>query len=233
MFPWIVSFRNGRMQRWAKGAVVVGIVVALALTWTTPPAHGADMVGVSPTGSINVTAVSDYGFQPDTFQNVPTNATITVTFSDDDVLPHSFLIVSREGYQIPNNYTTSQLNQFVATYPPLYYTALSGGGQMSVHTFHSPDTPGWYEFVCNVTGHFQFGMYGFVAFGENLPTNLILPSHGSSGPRPLSALDLGAVGGSVVVALLLIYFVWRRRTAARRPYPSQPKGTKPRDRPGD
>ena len=210
-------------QGWAVGFAIVALALILAVTWVPSPARTTRGLEPATTVSINVTAVSDYGFQPDTFQNVPVNTTITVTFSDADVLPHSFLIVSREGFQIPTNYTTSQLNQLIAEYPPLYYAALSGEGQTSVHTFRSPAMPGWYEFVCNVTGHFQFGMYGFIAFGENLPTNLTLPSHGNAGPRPLSALDLGAIGAIVIVAVLAIYLVARRRSGGHRPPPSRPR----------
>lgn len=124
------------------------------------------------TGSITVAAVPDYNYQPETFGEVPTNADITVAFTDDDVLQHSFTISSREGFVIPTSYTPAQLDQLFVTYPPLYSATVNSQGDQSMGVFLSPVSPGWYEFVSNVSGQFQNGMYGFIAFGENLPSNL-------------------------------------------------------------
>jgi plastocyanin len=173
----------------------------------------------STSSSLNVTAVANYGFQPDTFENVPTNATITVTFTDDDVLQHSFAIVGWADHQIPNSDSDSQLGQVLATYPPLDYALVNGKGDVNITSFHSPATPGWYEFVCNVTGHFQLGMYGFIAFGENLPTNLTLPTRTGLGGSTFNALDYAATGGAALVALVVIYLVWRHRVPPRKSPP--------------
>ena len=69
------------------------------------------------TGSITVEATNDYGYQPDSFQQIPTNATITVTFTDADTLAHSFTISSREGFVIPTSTKNAQLVQLFTEYP--------------------------------------------------------------------------------------------------------------------
>ncbi|HKN06760.1 MAG TPA: sulfocyanin-like copper-binding protein, partial [Thermoplasmata archaeon] len=182
-------------------------------------AHAVASASDAATGSITVAATKDYGYQPGTFQQVPTNATIAVTFTDDDVLQHSFVISSREGFVIPTGYTDTQLAQLFATYPALYYSIVNAQGDQAVGSFHSPATPGWYEFVCNVTGHFQNGMYGFIAFGENLPSNLTPPSRVGIGGVNLSPLDEAAIG-ALVIGVVLGVLLWRRHRAGPK-VPSQ------------
>ena len=66
-----------------------------------------------------------------------------------------------------------------------------------------------------VSGHFQSGMYGFIAFGESLPANLTPPSRVSLGIGNISALEAGFVV-AMLLAVGLGLVVWRRRRAAVR-----------------
>lgn len=194
-------------------AVLAAAVLLLGAILTVPVGSASPMAGQSPlpdaTGSINVEAVADYGYQPDTLQQVPTNANITVTFTDEDVLEHSFVIVSREGFVIPSSYTPTQLDELLVAYPP-FYSVFANESQVVVGSFQSPAVPGWYEFVCTVSGHFQNGMYGFIAFGENLPSNLTNTARVGIGGVSIGVIG-GAAAGAVVVAVLLGYVLWRRR----------------------
>jgi plastocyanin len=207
-------------------AILASVVLLVAGTFSIslapasghPIAAGAD----GATGSVALAATKDYGYQPGTFQQVPTNATITVTFTDDDVLQHSFVISSREGFVIPTGYTDTQLAQLFATYPALYYAVVNGQGDQSVGTFHSPAAPGWYEFVCNVTGHFENGMYGFIAFGENLPSNLTPPSRVGVGGVTLSPLDEAAIG-ALIVAFAVVVVLWQRHRSRSKSLAEPPR----------
>ncbi len=212
--------RGGRGP-WAV-AVLVGILLAGATGQALP--QGRVSVAAEPTGgsaSISIAAMSNFGYQPDAIGNVPLNATITVTFTDDDVLPHTFNISSREGFRIPNDYTAAQLNQLFDQYHALYAAEVGYGGDVSVGTFTSPSSPGWYEFLCNESGHFTEGMYGFIAFGEPVPSNLTEHGTGSEIPTVGSAL-IAAVGGALIIAVLAIAVLWRRRRAAPRSPPEPP-----------
>ena len=207
-------------------ALVLLATGAISIPLAPVSGHAVAAGAVGAAGSVTLAATQDYGYQPGTFQQVPTNATITVTFTDDDVLQHSFVISSREGLVIPSGYTDTQLAQFFTTYPALYYAVVNAQGDRSVGTFHSPVSPGWYEFVCNVTGHFENGMYGFIAFGENLPSNLTPPSRVGVGGVTLSPLDEAAIG-VLIVAFALVVVLWRRRRAGPKspaPSPRSPKG---------
>ena len=107
-------------------AIVVLLVGGCLVVPLSPAsAHAAASASDAATGSLTVAATKDYGYLPSTFQQVPTNATITVTFTDDDVLQHSFVISSREGFVIPTGYTDTQLAQLFVTVPG----ALLLGGQ--------------------------------------------------------------------------------------------------------
>jgi len=215
----------------ALRVAVLAIVVVLAGGLGGSPVHhsqgpqpGSDPSEV--TASITVAATADYGYRPDTFQQLPIDANITVTFTDTDVLPHSFTISSREGFVIPTTDTPTQLSALFTAYPAIYSVLLGGMGAQDIGTLRSPAAPGWYEFVCNVSGHFQDGMYGFIAFGESLPSNLTPPTRTGLGGASITPLQAGIVGGVVVVVILgLIYWITRRVP------PQYPSSTGPPPRP--
>ena len=53
----------------------------------------ADPVVNATTGTVDVTASNGFAFTPNSFQQVPANANITVVFTDGSDLPHSFSII--------------------------------------------------------------------------------------------------------------------------------------------
>jgi len=194
-------------RRGASRALLAGLVTVLFVV-ASGSAVSSRATPKATSDSISVLATNDYGYQPDTIENVPTGATVTVTFTDASDLAHSFTITSREGFVIPTSYDPTQLNQFLSEYPPLFSIYVNNSGDQYTKSFQSPTDPGWYEFVCNVSGHFQLGMYGFIAFGENLPTNISPP------PRtPLGGVNLGLgeeiAIGALVGGLLVAFVVWR------------------------
>ncbi len=205
-----------------RGMFALAIAVLVVVSAVAVSSAGARPVAARPSspgarGWINISAEPDYRFQPSTFENVPTNANITVTFTDDDVMQHSFNISSREGFVIPAGYTPTQMSALFAAYPPIFSLEVNYSGDVAVGTFHSNDTPGWYEFVCNVSGHFQNGMYGFIAFGENLPANLTVPQRVGVGGGTISPAE-AAVGAAIVLAAAVVILLGlRHRATARTP----------------
>jgi hypothetical protein len=150
---------------------------------------------------------------------VPTHTNITVTFTDESEMgAHTFTIIGKQGWQIPSSYSQSQIDALAYGHnpPALFEVNVSYLGDVETKSFTSPGV-GWYEFVCTVSGHFQNGMYGFIAFGENLPTNLTLPnSRTNVGGSNFSAFDAVVAAGVVVAVLLLLVFWTRRRAEHRR-----------------
>lgn len=159
------------------GLSVVWLAVALLLTGgallapaDSMRANGGPVVYHSDADSISVVALSGYSFAPQAFENVATNTSIVVNFANADNLAHTFTIVGRQGWVIPNSYTEGQLSTLLTQYPPLFNVQANGSVQVFTQ-FTSPG-PGWYEFLSIEPGQFQSGMFGFIAFGEDLPSNL-------------------------------------------------------------
>ena len=210
---------SGREAR--KGAVAVAVAALLiaggfGILVASAPARAASGVRVNATDSLGVTADPGFAFTPNNFVQVPTNSTITVTFTDNDAADHTFTIIGRQGWVVPTSYTSAQIEELAygSAFPHLFNanaTAIGGSDPQTVGTFTSPGV-GWYEFVCAQSGHFQNGMYGFIAFGENLPGNLTVLSPDTD-PGAAVFIIVGTIVALVVIALVLGFVVGRRRGA--------------------
>jgi len=206
------------------GRSLVALIVVLfaaGMTFGAPLASASSHPQPTPTpsavGWINISAVGQYGYSPPVLSQVPTNATITVKFTDLSQMAHTFTIIGKEGWVVPSTYSSDQINQLAyGQSPPAFVNSnVTGYGDVNVTTFVSPG-PGWYEFLCTVSGHFQYGMYGFVAFGMNLPSNLTTPNRtGIGGGLSFNVLD-GVVLGVIVVVGILAVVAWNRRRARGR-----------------
>jgi uncharacterized cupredoxin-like copper-binding protein len=194
------------------------VALALALTLISASFFGLAAVREAAAQSdhpgtlttIDVTATTSYSFTPNTFEQVATNSTVSVSFTDASSVSHTFTIIGREGWVIPSSYTDSQISALAygGTYPNLVNVNVSAPGTVP-GSFHSPG-PGWYEFLCTESGHFTLGMYGFIAFGMNLPSNLTVAS-ASEGPGAALFIIIGTIVALVVVTLVLGFVVGKRR----------------------
>ena len=196
-------------------AIVIGLIFVLggfACLEVVRPVAGQP-TNPAGTTSIAVTATSGYTFLPNTFENVATNSTITVTLTDGSALAHTFTIIGREGWVIPSTYSDTQIYTLAygSSPPSLDNGAVPGSGTTNTTTFTSPG-PGWYEFVCTEAGHFQLGMYGFIAFGMALPSNLTVSS-GLPGPGAALFIIIGTIVTLVVVTIILAFIFGRRKGA--------------------
>jgi uncharacterized cupredoxin-like copper-binding protein len=196
----------------------LAIVLALALT----VAMFAGLGGVRPVSAqpvdeagattVDVTATTTFSYTPNTFEQVATNTTITVSLTDAGSIAHTFTIIGREGYVIPSTISGTAFDNLVYGHTPaaLFNLNISSVGTQT-GTFPAPG-PGWYEIVCTEPGHFQEGMYGFIAFGMNLPSNLTVSS-GVPGPGAALFIIIGTIVSLVVIALVLGFVVGRREGA--------------------
>ena len=184
------------------------LVLGLVLVGGSHGSISSNVVAAAGSNTVAVTASSGFKFTPNTFDDVATNTTVTVLFTNGDTQPHTFSISSREGVVINSTLTAAQLTTYFTTYPPLLSVVMNGSGTNS-STFPAPPT-GWYEFVCLEEGHFQSGMYGFIAFGENLPSNLSVTSP-YDGPGAAVFIIVGTIVALTVVAIVLGFVVGRRR----------------------
>jgi len=160
--------------------------------------------------SIAVTATSTFSFTPNEFQDVAPNSTVYVNFTDASSTSHTFTIIGKQGWVIPTAIDQDAFNQLVFGNAPaaIFNVNVSGVGTVS-GSFKSPG-PGWYEFVCTEPGHFTQGMYGFIAFGINLPANLTV-STTNEGPGAALFIIIGTIVTLVVITLVLGFVVGRRK----------------------
>jgi uncharacterized cupredoxin-like copper-binding protein len=199
-------------DRRRRVGAAVAIVLAMLLTagavgWELSPAAHASPVHVDATGSVAVTTSAPFMFNPNAFEMVPTNATITVTVTDADTLAHTFSILKLEGTVLP--FPSANIPAYFSKYGALFTANVTGSGDVVTGTFTSPGV-GWYEFVCQEPGHFASGMYGFIAFGENLPGNLTV-STAPTGPGAAVFIIIGTIVSLVVIAIVLGFVVGKRR----------------------
>ena len=193
-------------------AVVLAVAIVLAMLVGVGAVRqvGAQPVRVAAGDSIDLTASSGYAYAPNTFEQVPTNTTISVAFTDASSISHTFTIIGREGWVIPASISASDFSNLVyGKSPPIVFNMNVSGVGTFPGTFTSPGT-GWYEFVCTEPGHFQSGMYGFIAFGMNLPANLTVSS-GTPQPGAALFIIIGTIVSLVVIALVLGFVVGRRQ----------------------
>ena len=194
------------------------LILAGGVTVVTPVgARNPSVAFAGRVGWINISAVNQYDYSPADLQQVPTNASIQVTFTDRSPMEHTFTILGKEGWVVPNSSTQQQINQLAYGNHPAVLVNLnvSGPGNVNATTFTSPG-PGWYEFICTVSGHFSLGMYGFIAFGMNLPSNLTLSNRTAIGTGlPFNATEAVVVGALAAVALGAFVAVRRLQSRAR------------------
>jgi hypothetical protein len=196
-------------SRRSRGLAIAVAIVLLFGTFSALGLSAAKQVAgvtVDTSSALAVTAASGFKFVSPTYEQLPTNTTIQVSFTNGDPnSPHTFSLLKREGYVIKSS--DSLLGLFHA-YGNFTNLSLNPSAQ-TTSSFTSPG-PGWYEFVCLEPGHFAEGMYGFVAFGMNLPGNLTVGS-GASGPGAGVFIISGTIVSLVVIALVLGFVVGQRR----------------------
>lgn len=201
---------SGHRRRVVSVTVVVALLAVLTVIGSTAATARASAVVVDTSSSLSVTAAAPYKFVQDAYENLPTNTTINVTLTDADSLAHTFSILDRQGWQIPNSPSTD-LAALFSTYGALVSLNVTGSGDQLTKSFTAPGV-GWYEFVCLEPGHFQAGMYGFIAFGMALPGNLT-PGAVVTGPGIAVFIISGTIVALVLAAIVLGFVVGQRRGA--------------------
>ena len=206
------------MRRYrGRGLLAVSLVVALvaggAFSVATSRVVLASPVQVDTSSSLSETASAPLKFDVCSFEMLPTGTMIDLTFFDADPnSAHTFTIINDPNTQIPSS---ADLPTLLAKYGALVdtYANPEGWGNNSstadTVNFAAPATASWYEFVCLESGHFQAGMYGFIAFGENLPSGLGCSS-GSPGPGLAVFIIIGTIVTLTVLAIVLGFVVGRR-----------------------
>lgn len=200
-------------------ALVLALVLGGAIAVVTGRVAVAEPVEVDTSTSISETASEGFKFDVCSFEMLPTGVVIDLTFFNADLTnAHTFTILKYPNYLIPTSDTTDDLYDLTSRYGTLVNTTAQPGGYgnnsttPTVISFMAPATASWYEFVCLEPGHFTDGMYGFIAFGENLPASLSCGG-GSPGAGLAVFIIVGTIVTLTVLAIVLGFVIGKREGA--------------------
>jgi hypothetical protein len=198
--------------------VAVAAALALALAGVAGVATGhvvvASPVVVDTGTTLYETANAGFAFANRSYSDLPLSSSINVVFFDADIGPHTFTLINISNFWLSNysSYPPTALVNLVHTHGYLVSANASGNGYNRTEHFTSPSSAGYYLFVCMISGHFEEGMWGVVAFGENVPANISFGS-GSPGPGLAVFIIIGTIVALTVLAIVLGFVIGQRRGA--------------------
>jgi len=117
------------------------------------------LASCSSSGGTNVTVnLREFTFSPDHF-TVKAGEEVSLNLKNLGALNHNFHIML-VGAELEEKWEPEdEVNAFINA------ESLDGGESITI-TFTAPTTPGIYQFVCSVPGHFQQGMIGTMTVTE-------------------------------------------------------------------
>jgi len=195
-------------------AIAVALVAGGAVTVVSGRIAVAAPVELASSGYLNETAVSPYTFVTRGFSMVPVHGTISVAFFNGDTtgVPHTFTLLNWTNRTIPSSYSTGQIGQLINLHGTLANITEASEGKTAYQNVTVDVPVGYYEFVCLESGHFSLGMWGYVAFGEDLPANLSFGG-GLPGPGLAVFIIVGTIVTLTVLAIVLGFVFGQRRGA--------------------
>lgn len=216
-------------------AVAVALVTGGAVAILTGRIALASSNPCTPGTTVYETAASGFTFVCRGYSDEPLDTPLTVSFFDSDSVTHTFTIINRSNVSIPDpsSQSTGHLGSLVKTYGTLVNVTATQGVTVTA-PLAKITKAGWYEFVCMEPDHFQEGMWGFIAFGVDLPANISFAS-GAPGPGIAVFIIIGTVVSLTVLAIVLGFVVGKRQGAEHEmpperlgyPEPSEPPAAAP------
>jgi hypothetical protein len=199
-------------KRWALVAVALALLTVLGTSISTARVVVASPVVNASKGYLNETAVSPFNFTIREYYNVPLSENISVAFLNGDLTgaSHTFTILNWSNRSVPTSFSTGQIGSLIHRFGTLINLSEPNEGSYADGYFTSPPAVGYYEFVCMESGHFSYGMYGYIAFGEILPSNLSFASN-AQGPGLAVFIIVGTIVTLTVMAIVLGFVFGQRR----------------------
>lgn len=102
----------------------------------------------APSTTINVT-MTDFAFSPNTF-TVPAGQPITINATNNGASRHTFVIM-KLGKDVGQSF-------IAANQADIYWQTFVDAGGNKSDTFTAPSTPGEYQIICDIPGHYEAGM---------------------------------------------------------------------------
>lgn len=191
-------------------AVVLAVALFAGSSAAIGPVRAAPATAAATT-YLNLSATSALSFVPDSLTVTP-GAPVVLKITQEANFNHTFTLSSMANFTIPAADTTAQVYAFFQAHPPLVNLSLGAVPGAVVFANFTAPAAGSYEFVCEIAGHFQAGMHGFVVSGTSGTTS-------SSG---LTTTELVAIGVVVVLVIVVVAVAIARRGKKAPPSPSTP-----------
>jgi plastocyanin len=205
-------------RRFASGLFALALLLALVGLPLTANLRASNPEVLHPDGSVSLTVTvgTALAFTPADFEVQP-GQTVILTVENLATESHTFTLSDVANWSFSSSNSTNDLVSFFAAHPPLVYVAINAtAGWKQVVNFTAPKL-GTYEYVCEINGHFQGGMYGFMGSGVAV------------GPPPPPPIPVGlyiivGVIVSLVVLAIVLGFVVGQREGARHEMPPERLG---------
>jgi uncharacterized cupredoxin-like copper-binding protein len=126
-----------------KISLILGLVLVFSLGLSACASSGSGNSG----NTLNVT-MTDFKFTPDTY-TVSAGQTVTVNLKNTASVAHTWTLMSKP---ITGSYTDADQSDV------LFTSGLVEPNTSKTVTFTAPSTPGDYQVICTVPGHFEAGM---------------------------------------------------------------------------
>jgi uncharacterized cupredoxin-like copper-binding protein len=159
-----------------------------------------------PAVDLNETTVDTLAFVPDVLNasavtSYPAALDILVTNDGGD--SHTFTLEAQANNVLdPSSFTT-----YFTSHPPAVNVVVPSGSGNSVWANLTVTGPGAYEYICEVSGHFVNGMFGWLYVGEPVPASASAPS--SALVQPVLLAGAGVLLGIGVLLALAATFTGR------------------------
>ena len=140
---------------------------------------------------------------------------VAVLVTNEGNFGHTFTIAPQSNVSLtPNNFTS-----YFAAHPPLVSANVPGLPGGTVWANFTIFGPGVYEYICEISGHFANGMYGFFYVGVPVP---------APPPAPSTAIvDSWVLVGSAILLSVGVIFAALSSLAGRFPPRTSPPGSHP------
>ena len=129
------------------------------------------------------------GFVPDVLAAQPTHYPINldVLVTNEGNLPHTFTVAPQTNVTLlPSNFTA-----YFVLHAPLVSANVPAGAGATIWANLTISGPGVYQYICEISGHFAAGMYGYLYVG--------VPPPASPTPPSTALVDTWVLGGSAAL----------------------------------
>ncbi len=119
-------------------------------------------------------ATNSLSFDPNVLSSTPTHYPINldVLVTNEGSFPHTFTVAPQSNVTLtPGNFTA-----YFQQHAPLVNVNVPAVGGGTVWANFTVAKPGIYEYICEISGHFQSGMFGFLYVGVSPPAPPAAPS---------------------------------------------------------